>query len=70
MGMEAPAEYGGSECSFMNTILAIEEISKIDASVAAFVDIHNTLVVRFLKTLGNPAQKEKYLTILATEGVS
>lgn len=68
MGMEAPAEYGGSECSFMNTILAIEELSKIDASVAAFVDIHNTLVVRFLKTLGNPAQKEKYLTILATQG--
>ncbi len=69
MGMESPAIYGGSEFSFMSTILAIEEIAKVDASVAALVDIHNTLVVRFFKIMGNEAQKEKYLKILSTEGV-
>lgn len=69
MGMEAPAEFGGSEFSFITTILAIEEIAKVDPSVAALVDIHNTLVVRFLKIVGNQAQKEKYLRIVATKGV-
>ncbi|XKL69313.1 hypothetical protein PGB90_007082 [Kerria lacca] len=68
MGMEAPAEFGGSEFSFITTILAIEEIAKVDPSVAALVDIHNTLVVRFLKIVGNQAQKEKYLRIVATKG--
>lgn len=70
MGMEAPAEYGGSDFSFMTTILAIEELAKVDAAVAALVDIHNTLVVRFFKIMGNEAQKEKYLNILSTQGVS
>lgn len=70
MGMEAPAQYGGSEFNFMTTILAIEEIAKVDAAVAALVDIHNTLVVRFFKVMGNDAQKEKYLNILSTQGVN
>lgn len=70
MGMEAPAEYGGSEFNFMTTILAIEEIAKVDAAVAALVDIHNTLVVRFFKIMGNEAQKQKYLNILSTQGVN
>lgn len=69
MGMEAPSEYGGSGFNFMTTILAIEEIAKVDGSVAALVDIHNTLVVRFMKTVGNEEQKKKYLDILANQGV-
>ena len=70
MGMEAPVQYGGSDFSFISTILAIEELAKVDASVAVVVDIHNTLLLRLFKILGTSEQKEKYLTLLATKGVS
>ena len=54
----------------MTSILAVEEISKIDCSVSILVDIHTTLVNALIKKLGTPEQKEKYLTKLATEWVS
>ena len=69
MGMEAPTKYGGSDFSFTSTVLAIEEISKVDASVAVMVDIHNTLILRLFKILGTAQQKEKYLPLLVTKGV-
>lgn len=65
MGIEIPTEYGGSECKFMTTMLVVEELSKVDPSVAAFVDIHNTLVNNLLMKVGNDTQKAKYLPILA-----
>lgn len=67
--MEAPVQYGGSGFSFISTILAIEEIAKVDASVAVLVDIHNTLILRLFKILGTEEQKEKYLPLLATKKV-
>ena len=70
MGMEAPVEYGGSGFSFISTILAIEEIAKVDASVAVVVDIHNTIILRLIKILGTAQQKEKYLPLLTTKEVS
>lgn len=47
------------------TMLVVEELSKVDPSVAAYVDIHNTLVNNLLMKLGNESQKTKYLPILA-----
>lgn len=68
MGIEIPSEYGGSECNFLTTMLVVEELSKVDPSVAAFVDIHNTLVNNLMMKIGNAAQKAKYLPILSTQG--
>lgn len=65
MGIQTPSEYGGSECNFMTSILAVEELSKVDASVGAFVDIHNTLVNNLMLKVGTNEQKAKYLPILA-----
>jgi butyryl-CoA dehydrogenase/short/branched chain acyl-CoA dehydrogenase len=44
MGIEIPEEYGGSGGSFFMSILAIEELSRVDAAVAVLVDVQNTLV--------------------------
>lgn len=49
MGLEVPVEYEGTGCNFMTTILAVEELSKVDGSVGALVDIHNTLVNSLIK---------------------
>ncbi|XP_043683029.1 short/branched chain specific acyl-CoA dehydrogenase, mitochondrial isoform X2 [Vespula pensylvanica] len=65
MGIEIPEEYGGTGSNFMTTILAIEEIAKVDGSVAALVDIHNTLVNSLIIKIGSEEQKQKYLTELA-----
>ena len=67
MGIEIDAELGGSGCNFMTTIVVVEELSKVDPSVAALVDIHNTLVNSLLMKVGNKEQKEKYLPKLAQE---
>ena len=69
MGIEIPTEYGGSGCNFMTSIQVIEEISKVDPSVAVIVDIQNTLVNAILMKLGTKEQKEKYLPLLATKMV-
>src|SRR5713101_5958916 len=69
MGIETPAEFGGAGGSFFQAILAVEELSRVDASVGVFVDVQNTLVNNALLRWGNPDQKEKYLTQLATEKV-
>ncbi|XP_058796315.1 short/branched chain specific acyl-CoA dehydrogenase, mitochondrial [Phymastichus coffea] len=67
MGLEVPVEYEGTGCNFMTTILAVEELSKVDASVGALVDIHNTLVNSLIKKVANEEQKKKYLPKLANE---
>lgn len=69
MGIEIDSEYGGVGSNFMTTIVAVEELAKVDPAVAAFVDIHSTLVTAVLKKLGNKEQKEKYLSMLATDTV-
>lgn len=67
MGIETPSEYGGSECNFMTSMIIVEELSKVDASVGAYVDIHNTIVNNFMLKVGNEQQKAKYLPILAQQ---
>src|SRR5947199_5374638 len=69
MGIETPEEYGGAGGSFFQAILAVEELSRVDASMGVFVDVQNTLVNNALIRWGNPDQKEKYLPALATEKV-
>jgi alkylation response protein AidB-like acyl-CoA dehydrogenase len=40
MGIEVPAEYGGSEASFTTAIIAIEELAKVDPSISVMTDVH------------------------------
>ncbi|MEO8433852.1 MAG: acyl-CoA dehydrogenase [Pyrinomonadaceae bacterium] len=69
MGIETPEEYGGSGGSFFNAITAVEELSRVDASVGVLVDVQNTLVNNALVRWGNEEQKKKYLAQLAERSV-
>jgi alkylation response protein AidB-like acyl-CoA dehydrogenase len=69
MGIETPEEFGGAGGSFFQAILAVEELSRVDASVGVLVDVQNTLVNNALIRWGNPEQKKKYLSQLAAEKV-
>jgi alkylation response protein AidB-like acyl-CoA dehydrogenase len=69
MGIETPEEYAGAGAGFFTAIIGVEELSRVDASVGVFVDVQNTLVNNALIRWGNPEQKKKYLTQLATEKV-
>ncbi len=69
MGIETPEELGGAGASFFTAILAVEELSRVDASVGVLVDVQNTLVNNALIRWGNTEQKRKYLPQLASERV-
>ena len=65
MGMMVDPAYGGSGMDTVSYVLAMEEISKIDASVSVCMSVNNSLVCWGLEAYGNEAQKQKYLTPLA-----
>src|SRR5437764_1397599 len=69
MGIETPEEFGGAGGSFFQAILAVEELSRVDASVGVFVDVQNTLVNNAIIRWASPDLKQKYLPQLATEKV-
>ena len=69
MGIETPEEFGGAGGSFFQAILAVEEISRVDASVGVLVDVQNTLVNNALSRWADPGQKKRYLPQLAAEKV-
>src|SRR6187549_2749650 len=62
MGMMVDPKYGGSGMDTISYVLAMEEISKIDASVSVCVSVNNSLVCWGLGAFGSEAQKQKYLT--------
>ncbi len=65
MGMMVSPEYGGSGMDAVSYVLAMEEISKIDASVSVCMSVNNSLVCWGLETFGTEEQKQKYLPRLA-----
>lgn len=65
MGMMVSPEYGGSGMDTVSYVLAMEEISKIDASVSVCMSVNNSLVAWGLEAYGSEEQKRKYLTPLA-----
>ena len=69
MGIETPEEYGGAGANFFTAIVAVEELSRVDASVGVFVDVQNTLVNNAFIRWGTPEQKKNYLTRLASGSV-
>lgn len=66
MGMMVDPKYGGSGLDTLSYVLVMEELSKIDASASVIVSVNNSLVCWGLETYGTEAQKEKYLSKLAT----
>lgn len=69
MGIEIPEEYDGGAGSFFMSILAIEEIAKVDASTSVFMDVQNTLVNNAFLNFSSDMLKKKYLPRLATDTV-
>ncbi|HXG92265.1 MAG TPA: acyl-CoA dehydrogenase [Blastocatellia bacterium] len=69
MGIHIPEEYGGQGGSFFNSILAVEELSRADASAGVIVDVQNTLVNNAVMRWANEDQKKRYLTRLAADTV-
>jgi alkylation response protein AidB-like acyl-CoA dehydrogenase len=69
MGIEVPEEYGGAGGSLFMVTLAVEEISKVDASAAILCDVQNTLVNYPINRYGSDAQKSKYLPMLTADTV-
>lgn len=65
LGMMTPVAYGGAEMDTISYVLAMEEISKVDASVSVCMSVNNSLVCWGLNQYGNEEQKQKYLTPLA-----
>src|SRR5690606_26949129 len=66
MGMMVDQKYGGSGLGTQAYVLAMEELSKVDASASVMVSVNNSLVCWGLEAYGTELQKEKYLTRLAT----
>src|SRR5688572_10136428 len=69
MGIEVPEQYGGAGGTLAMVTIAVEEISKVDASAAIVCDVQNTLVNYPIARYGNDAQRTKYLTRLTADTV-
>ena len=65
MGIEIPEHFGGLGSSLFTTTLVVEEISRVDPSVAVLVDVQNTLMNNALLSWGTPEQQGRYLPRLA-----
>ncbi len=66
MGIEVPAELGGSEMDSLSYVIAVEELSAACASTGVIVSVNNSLVCHPLLTFGTPEQHERWLTPLAS----
>jgi butyryl-CoA dehydrogenase/short/branched chain acyl-CoA dehydrogenase len=67
MGIEIPEQYGGGAGKFFEAILAVEELSRVDASAGVVVDVQNTLVNNALLRWATEEQKKRYLPRMASE---
>ncbi|HAX48402.1 MAG TPA: acyl-CoA dehydrogenase [Ignavibacteria bacterium] len=66
MGMMVPPEWGGAGFDAVSYVLAMEEISKVDASVGVIMSVNNSLVCYGINHWGTDAQKERFLKPLAS----
>jgi alkylation response protein AidB-like acyl-CoA dehydrogenase len=66
MGIEIPEQFGGGGGRFFEAILAVEEMSRVDASAGVIVDVQNTLVINALVRWASDEQKKRYLPRMAT----
>jgi len=66
MGIEVPEQYGGAGGTLLMVTLAVEEISRVDASSAIMVDVQNTLVNHPITRYGNDEQRQRFLPRLTS----
>ena len=66
LGIIFPAEYGGAGLGYVDYVLAIEELSRVDGSIGLTVAAHNSLCSNHIFLTGNEAQKRKYMPLLTT----
>src|ERR1035438_8230939 len=69
MGIEIPEQFGGGGAKFFEAILAVEELSRVDASAGVVVDVQNTLVNNALLRWGSTEQKKRYLPKMVADTV-
>jgi alkylation response protein AidB-like acyl-CoA dehydrogenase len=69
MGIDVPEEYGGSGMEFTDAILVIDEIAKVDPSVAVVCDVQNTLFNNAIRRWGTDEQKKVWLPKLCSDTV-
>ena len=69
MGVAIPEEYGGQGGSFFMSIIAVEELSRVDASAGVIVDVQNTLVSNAIARWATEDQKQRYFPKLAGDTV-
>jgi butyryl-CoA dehydrogenase/short/branched chain acyl-CoA dehydrogenase len=69
MGVEIPEAYGGAGSTFSMAALAVEELSRVDASLGVLTDVQNTLVNNAIIRWANDEQKKTYLPRLAQDTV-
>jgi len=70
MGIEIPEAWGGAGGTFFQSILAVEEVSRVDGAVGVLVDVQNTLFNNAVLRWGSEEQKAKYLTRTAADTVA
>ncbi|GAB4543808.1 MAG: acyl-CoA dehydrogenase family protein [Anaerolineales bacterium] len=66
MGIEVPEEYGGAGMDALSYVLAMEEISKVDAAHSVIMSVNNSLYCHGILQFGTEAQKKKYITPIAS----
>jgi len=69
MGIDVPEQYGGAGGTFFMSIQAVEELSRVDASMGVFVDVQNTLVNNALMRWGTEEQRAEFLPRLCRDTV-
>ncbi len=69
MGIDIKEQYGGQGGTFFQSILAIEELAKVDPAASVIVDVQNTLVSNAIERWGSAPQKSKYLSLLSRQSV-
>ena len=69
MGIEVPDALGGAGGRFFHAVLAVEELSRVDASIGVLVDVQNTLVINALLRWGSDAIRARFLPALSTSMV-
>jgi len=66
MGVIFPAEYGGAGLGYVEYVIAVEELSRVDGSIGITVAAHNSLCTNHIFLAGSKAQKKKYVPKLAS----
>jgi len=65
LGVLFPEEYGGAGMGYLEYVIAIEELARVDGSVGLIVAAHNSLCTNHIYKFGSEAQRQKYVTPLA-----